>query len=175
MALKTSIFSLCRSQFRVYSNEDGIISKIDLIIFILFPILLGVTYVLFVENGTEALRYIYGSIAFLSGFIFSAFIVVMNLAAIISGNIQGRASKAVKKTVREVAVISLFVFICGVSILAIGVFDLIVSNSTHELSGCFSKIIQAFVIILTANIVLNLFMVAKKLHSVIDDILSIEN
>ena len=83
MFSKINIKNLAREQIRVYTNEDGNIVYTDIILFVCLPILIIVLSVLFVDKKFEEILFLYQSVAFLSGFIFSALIVVLNISAIL--------------------------------------------------------------------------------------------
>lgn len=172
MFSKINIKNLAREQIRVYTNEDGNIVYTDIILFVCLPILIIVLSVLFVDKKFEEILFLYQSVAFLSGFIFSALIVVLNISAILIQRENSRIKKATRKTIREIAVTSLSVFVVGIFVTFMGMIEAVMNfDRVVKYSFSLENLWHAMVLGFVVFIVLNLLLISKKLVSCLDDII----
>ena len=172
MALKISLRNLISEQLKVYTNEDGKPLLGDKVLFFLLPIILGILSVVFLNRSFQEILFLYQSIAFLSGFMFSALIVVLNISAILVERQSNRMTAAGIKTIKEIAITSLSVFVVGVLVTAMGMIEATIGLDKISFRGF--KIVRLWhgiVVGLVAFIILNLMLVSKKLVGCMDDII----
>lgn len=168
---KISQVKLIKSQLRVYSDEDGNILLGDIILFLGVPIgfMVGM---LILENYLEKnfnLDIIHGFVAFLSGFVFSAYVIFLSFKTVMGTLLTSRMKVAAEKTIKEIAIISLTVFLSGLFIVILATADAIV-KSIDQTFLVIRSIFHSMSVFLFVFVVLNLLMIVKKLNSLIDHV-----
>ena len=169
MLAKVNILRLIASQNSVYGNELGQKRYYDYLLFGVLPIIISGFLVYRGAFNQAAVDFVARSIAFLTGFIFSAFVVIINIVAILKTRVSGRNKTAALQTVRDVAQISIFVFLLGVLCLTIVFLGILLKSYSHE--GLLNDIVSLLQLSLFISIILHLLMLSKKVHFLISEIL----
>ena len=166
---KISQTNLIRSQLKVYSDEGGKILLLDLALFIGVPLcfLIGTIFVELCLNKNLNIDIINGFVAFLSGFVFSAYIIFLSFKTALGNLSASRMKDAAEKTIKEIAIISLTVFLSGLAIVILAICDT-VFKSVEPNYSIFRSIFHSLSVFLFTFVILNLLMIIKKLHSLID-------
>lgn len=168
MSSKIDVFPLWGDYIKLLSDEQYKPNPADFIIFFGIPILMMGAY-LFLTYFTSydiPVDQIYIAFQVLTGFVFSAFVIFLSLQSIISQTVNERQKTNFTRTAKEVAVISLIVFFCGVILIFLSVMnDVVEANSQESLA---SIIIKSATVLLAVFSLLNLLMLIKKLFRLLD-------
>jgi len=166
---KISQVKLIKSQVRVYSDEDGKLLLGDIFLFLGTPILFMIGMI-FLEIRLEKnfnLDIIHGFVAFLSGFVFSAYVIFLSFRTVMGTLAASRMKAAAEKTIKEIAIISLTVFLSGLFIVILATLDAILKSINQEFLISRSAV-HSMSVFLFVFVILNLLMIVKKLNSLID-------
>lgn len=134
----------------------------DIAFFFFLPAVVGVFFSLVVDSSTK-IEIIYTSVAFLSGFVFSAFVLLLNILPLIKQSEDGPTKEALELNVKEITLISLLVFFIGLIVLLFGLVDIIFSNSKI---ACLKEIViyvRGFAVVGFICMILHMIMLAKRL------------
>ena len=169
MGLKISQAKLLKSQLSVYSDEEGVIQIFDLLVFLVIPLIVSALVAVFEIRLKAHFNFdvIYGFVAFLSGFVFSAYVIFLSFKAALDDKTASRMKSSAEKTIKEIAITSLSVFLCGLIIVVLAATDSIIKtqNTTYICSRTIVHTISSFLFLF---VFLNLLMIIKKLHSLIE-------
>jgi hypothetical protein len=168
---KISQVKLIKSQIRVYSDEDGKVLLGDILLFFGVPIcfMVGMLFLEIHLKKNFNLDIIHGFVAFLSGFVFSAYVIFLSFKTVMGTLTASRMKAAAEKTIKEIAIISLTVFLSGLFIVILATSDAIMKSIDQQFSISRS-IMHSMSVFLFVFVVLNLLMIVKKLSSLIDSV-----
>ena len=163
---KVNLSSYFKALKCVYSDSEGKLLKSDIVGFYGIPILLGVLYFLFVSSEIS-LQSIYTSIAFLAGFVFSAFIILINLLPKINALQNGPVKAAMQVNTKELALLSILVFLFGLVIVTLSFFDSIISSTNFSYSNYVLQSVRSIAVTTFFVMIVHLIMIAKRLFVIL--------
>lgn len=146
----------------IYVDSTDKLLWSDISFFYILPIFIGILFSVLVSPLAK-IDIIYTSVAFLSGFVFSAFVLLLNILPLIKQSEDGPKKEALELNVKEITLISLLVFFVGLMVLLIGLLDLIFSNGKIECLNNFVIYVRGFAVAGFVCMILHMVMLAKRL------------
>jgi len=150
----------------VYCDSNGKFLISDIIGFYGLPIILGLLYWKLASIQTN-LQSIYTSVAFLAGFVFSAFIVLINLIPKINELQKGPIKTAMRDNTKQLALISILVFLLGILIVFLSFLDSVINQTSFRHSECVGHIIRTMAVTAFFSMLMHLVIIAKRLFVIL--------